>query len=114
MAFPQIWHDLTDSYSFVDTGIIPEPFKSKLMAAGMQFASIDDAVKAVLRVSCDPTIHGQSGLSYMHIFADAIGRSLAVIPRAFASEGYVDLESDDLAPEDNLYAFEQMALNMKV
>jgi hypothetical protein len=44
----------------------------------------------------------------------AIGRSLAVIPRAFASEGYVDLESDDLAPEDNLYAFEQMALNMKV
>ncbi|THZ19715.1 hypothetical protein D6C89_07574 [Aureobasidium pullulans] len=85
--------------AFVDTGIIPKPFKSKLIAARMQFASIDDAVKAVLRVSCDPTIHG---------------RSLAVILRAFASEGYVDLESDDLAPEDNLYAFEQMALNMKV
>ncbi|KAI5207183.1 hypothetical protein E4T38_03343 [Aureobasidium subglaciale] len=85
--------------AFVDTGIIPEPFKSKLIAAGMQFASIDDAVKAVLRISCDPTIHG---------------RSLAVIPRAFSPEGYVDLESDDMAPGDNLYVFEQMALSMKV
>lgn len=42
------------------------------------------------------------------------GRSLAVIPRAFAPQGYLDLASDDLAPGDPLYAFEQMALNMKV
>jgi hypothetical protein len=42
------------------------------------------------------------------------GRSVGVIPQAFAAQGYLDLASDDLAPVDPLYAFEQMALNMKV
>lgn len=82
----------------------------------MQFANIEDAVKAVLKISCDTSIHGEWRLTVpsLALMICIIGRSLAVIPRAFAPQGYLDLASDDLAPGDPLYAFEQMALNMKV
>ncbi|KAL9083516.1 MAG: hypothetical protein Q9165_008497 [Trypethelium subeluteriae] len=100
--------------AFVDTGVIPAAFKTKLTAAGMEFAEVEDAVSAVLRIACDPTIHGMLfQITLKNKSADSTtGRSLGILPRTRAPEGYIDLAVDDLKPADSLYAFEHMALNM--
>ncbi len=45
---------------FVDTGIIPPPFKAKMIEGGIEFAEVEDAVKAILKVSTDETVNGKA------------------------------------------------------
>ena len=99
---------------FVDTGIVPAPFKAKLIAAGIEFAAVEDAVKAILQIACDPTIHGRLfRITRENKSINLITSwSFGVLPRTRAPEGYMDLDVDDLKPTDFLYALEQMALNV--
>lgn len=46
-------------YRFVDTNIIPPPFKAKMIEGRMEFAEVGDAVKAVLKVATDETVNGK-------------------------------------------------------
>jgi hypothetical protein len=47
-------------HRYVDTGLIPSVFKAKMIEKGMEFAEVDDAVKAILKISTDTTVNGKS------------------------------------------------------
>ncbi|OJD16863.1 hypothetical protein AJ78_03007 [Emergomyces pasteurianus Ep9510] len=68
-------------------------FKSK----GVEFASEDDACKAVMRIASDTTVNG---------------RSLAVVPRVDCAEGYFDLTQDDFPEGSKLHALQDISINV--
>jgi hypothetical protein len=43
-----------------------------------------------------------------------LGRSIGVLAKKRAPEGYIDLNSDDYSEDDFIYPFEQMALNLNL
>ncbi|EHY52470.1 hypothetical protein ABEF95_014906 [Exophiala dermatitidis] len=65
---------------FIETKIMSEAVLDHLKNANTQFATVDDAASALLRIVADKSIHG---------------RSLAILPRSLAPRGYVDLCDDD-------------------
>ncbi|KAK1761629.1 hypothetical protein QBC33DRAFT_582249 [Phialemonium atrogriseum] len=69
---------------FIATPILPESFiKStggQFEAMGVDFATEDDAVTAVVRLMTDTSING---------------RNLGIVPRQLSLSGYLDLERDD-------------------
>ncbi|KAL2273074.1 hypothetical protein FJTKL_05594 [Diaporthe vaccinii] len=78
--------------------MIPQHIKSKMIEAGVEFAETEDAVKAVMRIATDPSVNG---------------RSLGVLSRDRAPQGYIDLDSDDYREGDFIYPMEQLALSIK-
>ena len=53
----------------------------------MEFATVEDAASAVMRIACDSRISG---------------RTLAIVPRSWVKNGYVDYDLDDYPEEHPL------------
>ncbi|KIW12235.1 hypothetical protein PV08_09511 [Exophiala spinifera] len=70
---------------YTKTSLMKPHIVDILISKGVEFADIADCTTAVLRVACDKTIHGS--------------RSLAVLPRSLAPNGYIDTELDDFEKE---------------
>lgn len=99
----------------MDTGLIPPFIKAKLQAGGIEFAELEDAVKAVLRVATDKSINGTSHHGPVrNILTTISGRSLGIVARERNSVGYMDLNSDDYKEEDVMFPMEQVALNINL
>jgi hypothetical protein len=47
-------------HRYVNTGLIPLVFKAKMIENGMEFAEVEDAVKAILKISTDANVNGKS------------------------------------------------------
>ncbi|KAG6354212.1 hypothetical protein INS49_004816 [Diaporthe citri] len=77
---------------------ILEHIKSKMIEAVVEFAETEDAVKAVMRIATDSSVNG---------------RSLGVLSRDRAPQGYIDLDSDDYREGGFFYPMEQLALSIK-
>ncbi|KAK2763780.1 hypothetical protein FQN54_009397 [Arachnomyces sp. PD_36] len=65
---------------FIGTPIMPEGVRETLQASGLDFALVEDAAAAALRIAADKTVHG---------------RSLGIVPRKISETGYMDLKQDD-------------------
>lgn len=65
---------------YVRTSILPKELFDKVEAAGVEFATVEDAGQCLLRLLSDPT---------------ANGRSLFLSPRKWAPRGYLDLDHED-------------------
>lgn len=101
---------------FIATPIMSEAvvqtIKKQLEVRGQEFANIEDAVKAVMRVAADQTINGNP-TSPMHMpLLSSTGRSLSIVPRNMRKEGYIDLEQDDRVEGTLLYEFEASSTNV--
>jgi len=98
----------------VDTGLIPPMFKTKLIDGGMEFAEIEDCVKAILKVATDKTVNGKpfASFNFRQDIDRSPGRSVGVVGKKRNAEGYMDLDCDDYQEDDTMYPFEQMALNL--
>ncbi|KAE9373873.1 short chain dehydrogenase reductase [Stipitochalara longipes BDJ] len=64
----------------IPTDMMTAEEKTWLAGSGLDSASVEDAVKTVLKIATDTSMNG---------------RSLAVVPKNMASEGYLDLDLDD-------------------
>jgi hypothetical protein len=101
---------------FIATPIMSEAairtIKKQLESRGQEFAHIEDAVKAVMRVAADQTIHGNVPSPINRPLLSSIGRCLSIVPRNMRKEGYIDLEQDDQVEGTLLYEFEASSSNM--
>lgn len=98
--------------------MIPQHIKSKMIEAGVEFAETEDAVKAVMRIATDLSVNGKLiSIIWMWLSTDQLvlrkGRSLGVLSRDRAPQGYIDLDSDDYREDDFIYPMEQLALSIK-
>ena len=67
-------------------------------------------MKAVLKLATDMTVNGK--IVYLLCFAiltRLLGRSLGVVPRNIASEGYIDLDRDDQKEGDFVTKLERVS-----
>lgn len=71
---------LTRHQRFIATKILSKDVKDLLTSQHVEFATVDDAAVALLKIVSDQ---------------DVIGRALAILPRSLAPSGYQDLEIDD-------------------
>ena len=71
---------------FVQTKIMSETVVQHLHQRNVEFATVEDAGEAALRIISDPKV---------------IGRSFAILPRSLAPRGYQDIDYDDY-PDDIL------------
>lgn len=71
---------LTQHQRFIATKILSKDVKDLLTSQNVEFATVDDAAVALLKIVSNQ---------------DVIGRALAILPRSLASSGYADLEIDD-------------------
>ncbi|KAK4498657.1 hypothetical protein PRZ48_009167 [Zasmidium cellare] len=83
--------------SFLDTGMVAPDVKAKLQSFGVEFAALDDAVKAVMKISTDVSVNG---------------RTLTIADKVRAPHGYQDLNHDDYKKTDYLHLMERLMLDM--
>lgn len=88
--------------------------------AGIQWAHVEDAANAALHIACDDKLNGRS--SFSRVFLSFIcslrinshmtfpGRAIAVVPRATHPLGYMDLNRDDVNPEDILGQWQEQMI----
>lgn len=79
-------------------------FEANLKNGGSEFAHVEDAVKACLRLAADDTINGKPTCILWHLkwpWLTITGRSMGIIPRKVDKEGYVDLGLDDMNQEEH-------------
>ena len=69
---------------YVKTDILPEETFQKTQEIGIEFATVEDAGRCLLRILSDQSING---------------RSLFLSPRKWAKKGYVDLDTDPYIEE---------------
>lgn len=50
---------LSSPYRYIETVMIPQHIKSKMIEAGVEFAETEDAVKAVMRIATDSSVNGK-------------------------------------------------------
>ncbi|KAI5285662.1 Signal recognition particle core component [Ascosphaera aggregata] len=82
---------------FIKTHTYAKTFLEKLEREGIQFASYEDAVRAVLRCASDVTING---------------RAIGILPREYCSTGYVDLAHDDHSSDTDMGKWQDIALRL--
>ena len=84
---------------FVKTGILSQSSIENLTKAGFEFAEIDDAARAVMKLCSDPSING---------------RTFAITPRSVCESGYADTAADEYHEESPvLKTFQDLALGAK-
>ncbi|KAK5087849.1 hypothetical protein LTR05_002064 [Lithohypha guttulata] len=71
---------------FIQTKIMSEAFVQYLQQRNVDFATVEDAAEAALKIISDTRVKG---------------RSLAILPRSLNLQGYQDLDNDDY-PDDTL------------
>lgn len=86
--------------------------KKQLELRGQEFAHIEDAVKAVMRVAVDQSIHGNFPIPIYQPLLSSKGRCLSIVPRNMKKEGYIDLEQDERVKGTLLYEFEASSSNV--
>jgi hypothetical protein len=88
-----------------------------VLSKGVQFALLEDACKAVLRISTDKSINGEIttnirliGFQLPGVLNFYLGRALAIVPREESPAGYVDVAHDDYAEGDFLRELQSTVL----
>ena len=71
---------LTLHQRFIATKILSKDVKAALTSQNVEFATVDDAAVALLKIVSNQ---------------DVIGRALAIVPRSIAPSGYLDIAIDD-------------------
>lgn len=80
------------------TDAVLDTLKKDMVAQGSEFATKEDAAKAVLRIALDASINGKPWVLDMQTAADCHeGRSLFIAPHSISQDGYLDLDLDDFA-----------------
>lgn len=89
---------------FVATPIMSDQVKQLVRDRGITFADKEDAGAAVLHIASDKSINGNMASLFLfsiHVVLTAfLGRSLCILPRDVAPQGYRDLQRDDNAEGD--------------
>ncbi|OAG38537.1 hypothetical protein AYO21_07197 [Fonsecaea monophora] len=70
---------------FTKTPIMSEEVIQRLEKLNLDFATLEDAGRAALRIASDKTMNG---------------RAIVILPRKFAPEGFIDVARDDLKAPD--------------
>ncbi|TVY36533.1 5'-hydroxyaverantin dehydrogenase [Lachnellula subtilissima] len=81
---------------YVRTPILGEEIQAYLVGKGVEFATVEDCTKAMLKIASDTTING---------------RGIGIVPRTVATEGYMDLDHDDYKEGDFLKRWQQTVLD---
>ncbi|KAJ5687940.1 hypothetical protein N7455_006998 [Penicillium solitum] len=78
---------------WIKSAIRTKEYEDWLIERGVEFGEQADCAGAMMRVACDKSING---------------RSLMITPRAFAKEGFVDVNKEDYSdPKDEYFAKKQ-------
>jgi len=72
--------DVVAIYRYVKTSILPEETWAHVKKSGVEFATVEDAGQALLRLLSDQSIQG---------------RTFFISARKWASSGYIDFDIDD-------------------
>lgn len=61
---------LMDPRRYIETVMIPQHSKSKMIEAGVEVAATEDAIKAVMRTATDSSVNGTSSSNTLKVGAD--------------------------------------------
>lgn len=96
---------------FIQTPIIKKEDLEYLESVGAEFALQEDAANAMLRIASDGNLNGIAATivdsSYSMLTNCCEGRSLAIVPRSWNSDGYVDVDHDDFKDGDPLQLWQK-------
>ena len=67
-------------HRFIETKILSKDVAALLTSRGVEFATVEDAALALLRILSDPKVNG---------------RAVAIVPRSISPSGYQDIDHDD-------------------
>lgn len=72
------------------------------MEHGIEFGEQEDVASCMMRIASDKSVNGKL---YCKILASdesntPTGRSLMIVPRSMAKEGYMDIDKDDYSEND--------------
>lgn len=91
-----------------------EIVQRRVASKGVDFAEKDDACKAILYLA---THKDANGIFYVAIFSEPqmtfhslLGRAIAIVPRKWATQGFVDLDHDDYPEGDRLREWQELVL----
>lgn len=83
-----------------------------LNGMGVEFATVEDCIKAMLRISSDITVNGIAPPNQnFECLLISIGRAFGIVPRSVAPGGYMDLDHDDYKEGDVFKIWQQTVLD---
>lgn len=83
---------------FIQTKILSDAVVAYLENVNTEFATVEDAAVALMKVVSDTNIAGtrqSNPASFFSKLTNTQGRAFAILPRSYAPQGYVDLCDDD-------------------
>jgi hypothetical protein len=84
------------------------------MDSGIEFATLQSCVDAVMRITCDKRINGESSLKPCAVKPDSRpGRSFGIVPYSVAKYGFIDLDVDDFGDETFLDRFQKAVIKLR-
>ena len=86
-----------------------------IRAKGLDFATTESCLAAVMRIACDKRINGRCIL-FLCILAklSRVGHSFAIVPESVAKEGFIDLDEDDFKDQASyLFKFQSDVVRLR-
>jgi hypothetical protein len=91
---------------------LDQGIQNYLNGMGVEFATVEDCVKAMLKISSDATVNGTAPVNWnFEYLLTSIGRAFGIVPRSAAPEGYMDLDHDDYKEGDVFKTWQQTVLD---
>lgn len=100
---------------YIKTPIMNENVQRRVASKGVDFAEKDDACKAILYLATHKDANGIFYVAHFFFehqmtFNSPLGRAIAIVPRKWATEGFVDLDHDDYPEGDRLREWQELVL----
>lgn len=91
--------------SWIKSAIRTKEYEDWLVERGIEFGEQEDVAACMMRIASDESINGTFRLcafpSFLGTGADSLtGKSLMIVPRSIAKEGFMDVDKDDYTKED--------------
>lgn len=88
--------------SYVRTVIQSQQVYEAIRSKGLEFATTESCLAAVMRIACDKKINGTFLPGFFPFkFLSSTGHSFAVVPESVAPAGFTDLDEDDFINEES-------------
>lgn len=89
--------------SWIKSAIRTKEYEDWLVERGIEFGEQEDVAACMMRIASDKSINGMSlpiPIFSLAALKKYVGKSLMIVPRSIAKEGFKDIDMDDYTEDD--------------
>lgn len=97
---------------WIKSAIRTAEYEKYLIDNGIEFGEQADCARCMMRIACDKSINGMCYSYLVKNFNAFLGRSLMIVPRSQAQEGFKDVDLEDYKDDEYLIKTQETQLRI--